>query len=284
MQYSMLDVLGDQHQNYEGERVMIGLSGGINSAAVLAYLVSEIKYKPETLYLFHTNFVEHSPDTLKFVHANVEYARNNFSKVVYEQKDISLIDFFREQKTIFSPKFSGCTRMLKIEPMVDFMQRHEIKIDLVGYVRGEMNRMKRQIKRGVLSKSYPISHLTNEDCFKIVKSEMGWFPEIYDLMWSDPRIKVAIQQKGHTLHDNQLQILKRYSDRGYGYYKSPRVFKHNNCLPCKNMHQWEIFIVEVFFPSYYDAAMKLAEETGSYWGRKDESSADTDTTCVVCAT
>lgn len=283
MQYSLLDTIDDHQQHYEGKRVMIGLSGGINSAAVLTHLATRTDYKPETLYCFHANFVEHSPDTLKFVQANVEYAKTHFDNVVYEQDDISLIQFFREQKTIFNPKLSGCTRMLKIEPMVRFMAKHEILIDLVGYVRSEMRRIKRQQAREVTGKEYPIAHLTNEDCFSLVKSEIGWYPVIYDLKWNDVRIIEALDSYGNDLHPQQRNIIRKYAFRGYGYGGTRRVFKHNNCLPCKNMHQWEIFLIRVFYPSYYEAAMKLAEETGSYWGRKSEDNVESDTTCSICA-
>lgn len=136
MQLSFLDILDDQSPNYEGKQVMIGLSGGINSAAVLCYLNKFVEYKPKTLYLFHANFLEHSPDTLRFVQDQLKYARANFAQVVYEQSDNSILNHFEQQNIIYAPKFSGCTRMLKIEPMIEFMARHKIDIDLVGCAPG----------------------------------------------------------------------------------------------------------------------------------------------------
>ncbi|CAH1002628.1 hypothetical protein LEM8419_03500 [Neolewinella maritima] len=283
MQLSLIDVIDDQLPNYKGKAIMIGLSGGINSAAVLAYLSKFIEYQPDKLYLYHANFIEHSPDTLAFVDACVDYARRKFPDVHYEQDDISLLAHFEEQKIIYSPKFSGCTRMLKIAPMVEFMRRHDIAIDLVGYVRGEYARIQRQIERGVENKEYLISHLTNEDCFSLVADEIGWYPDIYHLKWNDPRILPYVAQYRADLSDQQASIIERYARRGYGYDGSTRVFKHNNCLPCKNMHQWELFMLRIFYPGYYERAMQLAERMGGYWGRKDESTAGESSTCTVCA-
>lgn len=283
MQYSLLDVIDDRYQEYEGQKIMIGLSGGINSAAVLAYLATQIEYKPETLYLFHANFKEHSDDTIDFVKANVTFAKKHFDNVVYEQDDISLLDFFEEQKTIFAPKFSGCTRMLKVIPMMEFMARHGVKYDLVGYVRSEMSRVKRQMARNVAGKSYPIRHLTNEDCFSIVEKTIGWYPAIYHLKWNDERILPYLDSHGHLLRPQQRNIIRKYAVRGYGYSGSPRVFKHNNCLPCKNMHQWELFMVKMFFPDHHLNAMNTAAVTGSYWGRSPDDHSEVDTTCTVCA-
>lgn len=283
MQLSIIDILDDQLPDYEGKRVMIGLSGGINSAAVLCYLNKFVEYKPKTLHLFHANFIEHSPDTLRFVRDQVEYARRNFAHVVYEQSDNSILQHFEEQKIIYTPKFSGCTRMLKIEPIIDFMHRHKIDIDLVGYVRGEYSRIQRQVERGVKDKEYLISHLSNEDCFSLVEKEIGWYPEIYSLLWNDKRIIPYIYARRDELHPQQFAIIEKYAQRGYGYGGARRVFKHNNCLPCKNMHQWEIFILKLFFPDYHAKAMETAEKLGGYWGRKAEENPEIETTCSVCA-
>ena len=283
MQLSILETIDDQLPNYEGKRVMIGLSGGINSAAVLAYLARFVQYNPETLYLFHTNIIEHSPDTLDFVLANVEYARQHFPNVVYEQKDVSIIRFFDENNMIAHPSVSPCTRLLKIEPMVEFMARHEIDVDLVGYVRSEYGRIKRQALRGAKRKAYPIAHINNEDCFSLVEKEIGWFPAIYRLMWNDSRIRPYLHQYGHELAPQQRGVVENYARRGFGFDGSRRVFKHNNCLPCKNMHQWEIWLLRLFYPEHHREAMGLAEKLGSYWGRSAEEPTEIDTTCTMCA-
>lgn len=50
--------------DFKGEKIMIGLSGGINSMAVLCWLgeLPEAN-RPDELHLFYADFKEHSPDT-----------------------------------------------------------------------------------------------------------------------------------------------------------------------------------------------------------------------------
>lgn len=51
-------------KEFEDKNILIGLSGGINSAAVLLWLY-ESGVKPKSLHLFYAHFTEHSPDTCK---------------------------------------------------------------------------------------------------------------------------------------------------------------------------------------------------------------------------
>lgn len=281
MQLSIFEILQDV--SYSDKRVMIGLSGGINSMAALSYLATCVDEKPDELFLYYAHFEEHSPDTQNFVLAGVEYAEKHFQKVTFEQSQNSVIQFFREQKMIPQPAVTPCTRLLKILPMVEFMKRHSIDVDIVGYVRHEWSRINRQIAKGVENKEYLIRHLSDEDCFSLVEKEIGWYPEIYRLRWDDVRIKQALKKYGHELHPSQLRIISDYSESGYNHRRqSYRVFKHNNCLPCKNMHQWEIFLLRIFYPDYLKNAMDLADELGAYWGRSNEV-VNENSDCAVCS-
>jgi hypothetical protein len=281
MQLSIFEILQDV--SYSDKRVMLGLSGGINSAAALCYLAEEVEDKPEDIYLYYAHFDEHSPGTREFVHAQVDYAKDHFSNVIFEESENSIIEFFEKEKMIPQPKVTPCTRKLKIMPMVEFMEKHKIDVDIVGYVRSEWSRINRQIEVGVKNKEYLIRHLSDEDCFFLVKKHIGWYPAIYDIKWNDKRIKDALSEYGSLLHPDQYKVIKSYSDSGYNYRrKSYRVFKHNNCLPCKNMHQWEIFLVKVFFPEMYEEAMSLAERMNGYWGRKNEF-VNENSDCAICS-
>ena len=179
MQLSLYDTLQDTW-NYIDKNVMIGLSGGINSAAVLAYLATRVEEKPIDLYLFYAHFKEHSPETEPFVLDCVKYAKKHFKNVHFTQTNNSVNNFFIKQKMIPHPSVAPCTRLLKIIPIAEYMKSHSIDVDLVGYVRHEKRRIKNQIKKGVTNKEYLISHLSDDDCFSIVKSEIGWYPSIYE--------------------------------------------------------------------------------------------------------
>jgi len=61
-------------------KIMIGLSGCINSMAVLCWLV-ETGIKPSELHIYYAHFKEHSPDTFKFVADGIRFARKNFANV-----------------------------------------------------------------------------------------------------------------------------------------------------------------------------------------------------------
>lgn len=172
MQLSIYETLQDTW-NYSEKRVMIGLSGGINSMAVLCYLAKMVEDKPKELFLFYAHFNEHSSDTEKFVQSGYNYAKKHFETVHFEQTNNSVNDFFLKQKIIPHPSVAPCTRLLKIVPIVNFMEKNKIDVDLVGYVRTENRRIKNQLKRNVSNKEYPISHLSDADCFSLVKKEIG---------------------------------------------------------------------------------------------------------------
>lgn len=215
--------------------MLIGLSGGINSAAILVWVCDlPDDCKPKELHLFYSHFKEHSPDTLQFVLDLWTYAKGKCQNVFYKQIDNSVLDFFKGEKFIPHPKFSPCTSNLKIEPMNAYKREHGIDVDLIGYVREEARRIKRmQTKdKNFNEKRFPISGWDNEFCFPYVKNAIGWYPKIYD-----------IREKGK------------------------RVFKHNNCLPCKNMNQNDFESVEKYYPKYASEAQRLADELDSHWGR-----------------
>ena len=61
--------------DFHGKKVLIGLSGGINSMALLCWLGELPKeLHPAELHLFYADFKEHSPDTLQFVLAGWTWA------------------------------------------------------------------------------------------------------------------------------------------------------------------------------------------------------------------
>ncbi len=285
MQLKMFEVLQDH--NYADKRVAIGLSGGINSAAVLCYLVDQVQPedRPSTLHLFYAHFSEHSPDTYSFVLACVDFARQHFNNVVFEATNNSINRFCTDGlKSIPPPQSAACTRILKIEPMMQFMAKHQIDVDLVGYVREEKRRIKRQQKRlkQKLTKEYPIEKLSDKDCFKLVAKYIGWYPAIYDITWDDMRIAKYLATCD-WLEKSQKEMLMSRHLRGYNKHKkTKRVFGHNNCLPCKNMQGWELALVECFYPALYNQAMQTACKLNKYWGRKKHYSNE-NTSCTWCA-
>lgn len=224
--------------DYSGKKVLIGLSGGINSAAVLCWLAKQPKeFNPKELHLFYAHFEEHSPDTLDFVLDLLDYAKKHFLKVRYMQTNNSVLDFFFEQKMIPHPTIAPCTRILKIVPMMEYAAERNIDIDLVGYVKTEMRRIKNMHAKNPETKetkAFPIAGEDNEWCFELVKNELGWYPKIYD-----------IRDK-----------------------KGKRIFTHNNCLPCKNMQTEDFQQVKEFYPEYWQKAMDLSEKLNKHWGRK----------------
>lgn len=282
MQTSLFEILQDY--SYQDKKIMIGLSGGINSAAALVYLCEEVNDLPDEIYLYYAHLEEHSPDTKPFVLSCVEYAKKHFEKVIFETSNNSMTEYCRNDfKGIPQPKITPCTKFLKLIHMTEFMARHGIDLDIVGYVRHEYNRINRQIERCVKNKDYLISHLSDEDCFSIVRKYIGWYPKIYDIKWNDKRIGYALEKWGNELHETQRKTIQKYYSQGYNNMrKSYRVFKHNNCLPCKNMHQWELFLIRVFYPDYYKIAKDLEKELGAYWGRKDEF-VNENSDCAICS-
>ncbi len=226
-----------EHEDYSDRKVLIGLSGGINSMALLCWLATiEDKFKPKELHLFYSHFTEHSPDTELFTLAGVEYANKHFKKVVYIQMNNSVLDFFEDAKMIPHPMIAPCTRALKIEPMMKYAKENDIDIDLVGYVKDEARRIRNMHKKNPSTKQtkgFPIASKENEWCFDIVKKEIGWYPKIYDIRESNGK----------------------------------RTFPHNNCLPCKNMQMSDFEKVKLHFPEYWEKAMQLTENLNKHWGR-----------------
>ena len=171
----------------------------------------------------------------------VRYARRHFEHVVFEFVRGSVLKFFEAEKFIPHPMLSPCSERLKARPAAAFAERHKIDVDLVGFVKTERRRIARQQAKGVPGKDYPIAHLTDAECFELVKREIGWWPKIYDIL----------------------------DERG------GRIFKHNNCLPCKNMQgnldangaSGDYAAVALHFPAYAAAAAHLSADLGAYWGR-----------------
>ncbi len=248
--------------NLSNKRVLLSLSGGINSAAVLCYLASEWypkEHTPEQIWIVYCHLREHSPDTFRFVKDQIRYARKKFPQVHVRIYRNSVIKFFREEGFLPHPALSPCSDHLKREIIARYSKEQAIDIDLIGYVREEKRRIVRQksmAKPTDTLKSYPISHLSNEECFDLVDREIGWHPAIYD----------------HRINGK-------------------RVFRHNNCLPCKNMEGYllpdgtateEFALVKHYYPEYFDKAQKLSAELDSYWGRSFPGAELEDGWCKFC--
>lgn len=242
------------------EKVLIGLSGGINSMAVLCWLVEQ-EEKPEEVHLYYAHFREHSPDTFQFVADGIRYARKHFKKVVVKITKNSILDFFREIKAILHPARGLCSWRLKIKPITIYASMNAITIDLVGYVKHELKRRAGAQQENIaadlftLEKRYPIGEFTDEWCFEVVKKHIGWYPAIYDI----------VDKNGK------------------------RVFKHNNCLPCKNMYPDDLEAIKEHFPQYHIEAMQLSAELSKFWGRNEAEfytrfgrDLGQDSTCEAC--
>lgn len=244
---------------FSGEKIMVGLSGGINSMAVLCWL-KEIAAEPAELHLFYAHFKEHSPDTFAFVADGIRFARKHFKNVVVKITRNSVLEYFESQNIIPHPANSPCSKILKIIPMQEYCFNNGIKYDLVGYVKNEIKRRGgRQSKytTGIFDakKLYFISEFTDEWCFEIVDKYIGWHPAIYDIKDENGK----------------------------------RIFKHNNCLPCKNMYPEDMLAVKLHFPSYHNDAMRLSSKIDRYWGRSKDKFYSTfgrdlgqDSTCDSC--
>lgn len=264
-----------KYPDFSKEKVMIGLSAGINSMAVLIYLSQfPDDKKPKNLFVFYAHLKEHSDDSFRFVADGIRYARKHFENVHVKITRNSVIEFFRKSNMIPHPMFSPCTRVLKLIPMTAWAKEMGVTVDLIGYVREEKNRIKKQYAKMVLGnkdrykevdlskalsegstsedgiiKYYPLFKMTNNQCFEYVKRHIGWYPAIYDIK------KKVNYKKGP---------------------KAVRVFKHNNCLPCKNMDDAQLRDVENFFPEKAMEAKRLSDEIGQFWGRMG------DGFCEVC--
>lgn len=250
---------------YINKKVLIGLSAGINSAAVLCWLGTlPQEERPQEVHLYYAHFEEHSPDSLPFVLAQVEWAKGQFQTVVYKQTDNSILAFFEKSKAIFHPANSGCSRLLKIIPMHEYFINSGLDVDLIGYVKEEKRRatkLREKYADSSSHKHFPILTEGNEWCFEIVKKNIGWYPAIYDLIWDDAGLSTFLLSKMHLLDDYTIgQINKKIRNK-------ERVFKHNNCLPCKNMTIIEMLTVEYFFLTYWKGAQALSDRLKKYWGR-----------------
>lgn len=233
---------------FSNKNVLIGLSGGINSMAVLCWL-SEIpkEHKPKELHLFYAHFEEHSPDTRLFVEAGFSFAKKNFENVFCEVSENSVMDYFEDKNFIPHPTISPCSSEMKIIPMLKYSYKHCIDVDLIGFVKNEKKRFERMQGKAkqdmFFQKQFPIIDQENEWCFEIVSKHIGWYPIIYDIK-------------------NE---------------KNKRVFTHNNCLPCKNMTAKQLDNVKQYYPEYYNRAVEVEKNTGMYFGRSK-----TDIGCSVC--
>lgn len=233
----MFEDLFEEFEDYNNQTVFVGLSGGINSAAALIWLCNyPVEFRPKCVHLYYGHFKEHSDDTLPFVLDLWTYAKDKFDEVIYYQSDNSVLEYFEGQKMIPHPTMSPCTHLLKINPMNEYKRKHNIKIDVIGYVRHELRRYKRMETKAAdfNEKRFPIIHKDDNWCLDYVKTHLGWYPKIYD-----------IKERGK------------------------RVFLHNNCLPCKNMGDKQLGKVAKYFPEKAAAAMELSDRIGSYWGRGD---------------
>jgi 3'-phosphoadenosine 5'-phosphosulfate sulfotransferase (PAPS reductase)/FAD synthetase len=243
-----------------GKSILIGLSGGINSMAVLCWL-KEQNITPAVINLFYAHLKEHSPDTFQFVSDGIRFARKHFPSVKVKVTRNSALEYFESKNMIPHPMISNCSRVIKIEPMELYSFQNGITVDLVGYVKHELKkRSQRQISKIEVKlfeaeKHYPIGDFTDEWCFEIVEKYIGWYPLIYKIL----------DEKGR------------------------RIFLHNNCLPCKNMTLNQMEAVKRFYPSYHRDAMRLTDKLNSYWGRSEAEFYATfgrdlgqESTCEAC--
>lgn len=223
--------------DYSGLKILLPLSGGINSAACLCWLGEAVSRErwPEELHLHYSHFKEHSPGTLRFVLALIKYAKRRFPCVKWTVLRNSVNQYFREQKMIPHPTISPCSRELKVIPRRNYFQLHELDIELIGYVNTDQRRF-RNLSARVPHARFPVLEWSKQDCLDYVKSVIGWYPPIYDI-------------KDENGKD---------------------VFSHNNCLPCKNMHPKQLQNVARYFPEYAREAQRTADAIpGAYWGRED---------------
>lgn len=157
------------------------------------------------------------------------------------------MEYFEEEGIIPHPTVSPCSRVLKIEPMLRYCYQNGIHMDLIGYVSHESRRYKRMLAKGAgdmfFKKSFPIIGFSDDWCFDMVDKYIGWHPKIYDIR----------------------------DDKGR------RVFKHNNCLPCKNMTPKQLLAVKEHYPEKYARALEVEQKTGSYFGRSKS-----DMGCAIC--
>lgn len=123
-------------EHLNGQKVLLGLSAGINSAALLCYL-KEQKIQPSELHLFYGHFKEHSPDSYRFVADCVRLAKNHFDKVIFKIERHSVIEFFEKQNLIPHPANSPCSLRLKIDRMNSYAFENGIMI-LAGWTKNTL--------------------------------------------------------------------------------------------------------------------------------------------------
>lgn len=234
-----------EFRDYSKDEVLLGLSGGINSMAVLCWLsLAPKSFAPKVLHLYYSHLVEHSPDTFQFVASGVRFARLAFPSVKFRMHRASALRYFDQQKIIPLPMISPCTKALKLNQMFKYMAENNITENVVGYVKGEAVRRAGRMAERTGSKltdvivngvnvKFPISSQLNEWCFEIVKQHIGWYPAIYEI------------RDAH----------------------GKRLFKHNNCLPCKNMDVPDLKLVGEHYPEYMSKALQLSEKLKRHWGR-----------------
>jgi hypothetical protein len=254
--------LFEEYIDFSDKTVCIGLSSGINSAALLCWLA---KYpeerKPKTLLLYAAHFVNHSPRSLEFLTDCITYAVRNFRNIKIKVTWNDVLEFFRAQHTIPHPSLSPCSRMLKYQPSEKWaFGENDCDIDLVGFVREELKRRTNKQPKGSINKLYPIGHISNEECFAIVDSEIGWHPPIYDFRCGTDGLCKKCKKRQKRTGFVQLGCKKR-------------IFEHNNCIPCKNGEDEDYENWNDFYPEYMRQAYQLSTdltvllgETVS-WGR-----------------
>jgi hypothetical protein len=243
--------LADDPVDFSGKRVLLKLSGGINSAAALCFLAKHHppSMMPAELHLYYSHLREHSPDTAHFVCDCIRFARAHFELIKWKITRDSVNAYFEQENTIPHPTLSPCSIDLKIKPAESYYAQTACDYLIVGFVRSERRRIARQEAYGDKHVVYPISHMTDDDCFDLVKQCIGWYPAIYDIRWTQDDVLTG---------------------RCQPFEKGKRVFSHNNCLPCKNMSPRQLAQVGRHFPEYAQRAMETAARIpGAYWGRDD---------------
>jgi len=170
------------------------------------------------------------------------------------------------------PTSNVCTENIKSKNLREYRGEKGIEVDLIGFVKQERSRIKavtaqitglkkenvniddaieNGVQNGFFEQTFlPTANWTDEDCFAEVKKAIGWYPNIYDILWSDERIMPFLESVKGQMPENDRQIALKYAKRGYGHDKSKRVFNHNNCIPCKNMQVWQFWICKLFFQNY----------------------------------
>lgn len=234
--------------DFSADRPSLGLSGGINSAALLCFLAAEhpAPKRPAHLLLYYAHLREHSPGTMRFVKLCVRYARRHFARVEFGMHRASVVEYFEAQNFIPHPTVSPCTWHCKVEKMEAWSVAHGATVDLVGFVQHERKRIDRAESKARRDELFPIAGMTEDECFAIVTREIGYYPPIYDLR----------DEKGR------------------------RIFTHNNCLPCKNMSLKQLRMVSRYFPRYWERAEAMAVRINNYWGRPSEYAGDPCALCV----